>query len=94
MLNIGGTLGVLPFTGVPVPLISYGGTSLIATLAAIGLVLSVGTYGGQALRAADPARSTARKHGAQHGPQAGKRPQAAARPATAAAARARRRRAM
>ena len=50
LLNIGGTLGVLPFTGVPVPLISYGGTSLIATLAAIGLVLSVGTYGAQPLR--------------------------------------------
>ena len=54
LLNIGGTLGVLPFTGVPVPLISYGGTSLIATLAAIGLVLSVGTYGGQALRSPSP----------------------------------------
>ena len=52
LLNIGGTLGVLPFTGVPVPLISYGGTSLIATLAAIGLVLSVGTYGAQPLAAA------------------------------------------
>ena len=63
VLNIGGTLAVLPFTGVPVPLISYGGTSLIATLAAIGLVLSVGTYGGQALRVAEPAR----RAGAQAG---------------------------
>ena len=92
VLNIGGTLGVLPFTGVPVPLISYGGTSLIATLAAIGLVLSVGTYGGQALRASAPVRSTARKPAARR--RAAARPQAAARPATAAAARARRRRAM
>ena len=91
LLNIGGTLGVLPFTGVPVPLISYGGTSLVATLAAIGLVLSVGTYGGQALRAADPVRSRAAQEGGQ-APRA--RPQAAARPATAGAARARRRRAM
>ena len=89
VLNIGGTLGVLPFTGVPVPLISYGGTSLIATLAAIGLVLSVGTHGGQALRAAEPVRRPARKPAARR---------AAARPATTAAsagaARARRRRAM
>jgi cell division protein FtsW len=91
VLNIGGTLGVLPFTGVPVPLISYGGTSLVATLAAIGLVLSVGTYGGQALRAADPARSPVRKPARKRAPA---RTQAAARPATAAAARARRRRAM
>ena len=70
MLNIGGTLGVLPFTGVPVPLISYGGTSLIATLAAIGLVLSVGTHGGQALRG--------RRAGAQEGAQAGRAPARAA----------------
>jgi cell division protein FtsW len=91
VLNIGGTLGVLPFTGVPVPLISYGGTSLIATLAAIGLVLSVGTYGGQALRVADQARNPVRKPAPKRTPA---RKQAAARPATAAAARARRRRAM
>jgi cell division protein FtsW len=92
VLNIGGTLGVLPFTGVPVPLISYGGTSLIATLAAIGLVLSVGTHGGHALRVADPVRKPARKPTARRRTAA--RPQAAARPATAGAARARRRRAM
>jgi cell division protein FtsW len=91
VLNIGGTLGVLPFTGVPVPLISYGGTSLIATLAAIGLLLSVGTHGGQALRASEPARKPARKPAAR---RHAARPQAAARPAPAGAARARRRRAM
>ncbi len=79
VLNIGGTLGVLPFTGVPVPLISYGGTSLIATLAAIGLVLSVGTHGGQALQAAEPVRKPARKPAARRRTAA--RPQAAARPA-------------
>jgi cell division protein FtsW len=91
LLNIGGTLGVLPFTGVPVPLISYGGTSLVATLAAIGLVLSVGTYGGQALRAAEAARAAPPKPARR---RSSARPQAAARPATAGAARARRRRAM
>jgi cell division protein FtsW len=92
LLNIGGTLGVLPFTGVPVPLISYGGTSLIATLAAIGLVLSVGTYGGQALPAAEPARKASRKPARRRRTSA--RPQAAGRAAHAGAARARRRRAM
>jgi cell division protein FtsW len=91
LLNIGGTLGVLPFTGVPVPLISYGGTSLIATLAAIGLVLSVGTHGGQALQAAEPAREARRKPAQR---RTAARPQAAARPAHAGAARARRRRTM
>ena len=91
LLNIGGTLGVLPFTGVPVPLISYGGTSLIATLAAIGLVLSVGTYGGQALAVPEP---RAGRRASPPRRRAASRPQAAARPAPAGAARARRRRAM
>ena len=92
LLNIGGTLGVLPFTGVPVPLISYGGTSLIATLAAIGLVLSVGTHGAYPLPVPEPARRKSRKPAPRRRTAA--RPQAAARPAHAGAARARRRRAM
>ena len=50
VLNAGGVLGVLPLTGVPLPFISYGGTSLIALLSAIGLVLSVGSYGRAAAR--------------------------------------------
>ena len=90
LLNIGGTLGVLPFTGVPVPLISYGGTSLIATLAAIGLVLSVGTYGAHPLVAPEPARKKSRKPTAPR--RAPARPPAGARPAQAGAVRARRRR--
>ena len=40
ILNIGAVLGVLPITGVPLPLVSYGGSSLIPTLAAIGMLLS------------------------------------------------------
>jgi cell division protein FtsW len=38
--NIGATIGALPVIGVPLPLISYGGTALISTLAALGIVLS------------------------------------------------------
>ena len=40
MVNIGVVLGVLPVLGVPLPLISAGGTALLTTLAAIGIVLS------------------------------------------------------
>lgn len=40
-VNIGALSGVLPLTGVPLPFISYGGTSLIATLAAVGILLNI-----------------------------------------------------
>lgn len=39
-VNISVVLGILPVLGVPLPLISAGGSSLIATLAAVGLVLA------------------------------------------------------
>lgn len=39
--NIGGMLGLLPITGVTLPFISYGGTSMIVLAVAIGLVLNV-----------------------------------------------------
>ncbi len=44
VVNIGMTLGMLPVTGIPLPLISYGGTSLSTTLFGIGLVLNVGLH--------------------------------------------------
>ena len=42
VINIGMTIGLMPVVGIPLPLISYGGSSLIATLIAIGLLLNVG----------------------------------------------------
>lgn len=39
--NVGMTMGIMPITGIPLPLMSYGGSALITTLLAIGLVLSV-----------------------------------------------------
>lgn len=41
--NVGMCIGIMPVTGIPLPFISYGGTSLITNMAAIGLVMSV-TY--------------------------------------------------
>jgi rod shape determining protein RodA len=41
LINIGMSLGVMPVTGLPLPLVSYGGSSTVASLAGIGLVLSV-----------------------------------------------------
>ncbi len=41
IINVGAVLGLLPVTGVPLPLVSYGGSSLIFTLAAIGVLMAV-----------------------------------------------------
>ncbi len=41
VVNIGGVIGALPLTGVPLPFISYGRNSLIVMLLAVGLILSV-----------------------------------------------------
>ena len=40
LVNIGAVLGILPITGVPLPLVSYGGSSLIPTLLAMGILLA------------------------------------------------------
>lgn len=39
--NIGMTMGLMPITGLPLPFISYGGSSMVTSLTAIGLVINV-----------------------------------------------------
>ncbi|MBA2549849.1 MAG: rod shape-determining protein RodA [Nocardioidaceae bacterium] len=39
--NIGMCLGIMPVTGVPLPFVSYGGTSMFASLAAVGLLQNI-----------------------------------------------------
>lgn len=41
MINIGGITTTIPFTGVPLPFISYGGTSLVVVLALMGVLINV-----------------------------------------------------
>ena len=43
-INIGVATGVLPATGVTLPLISYGGTSVVVTMAMIGILLNISRY--------------------------------------------------
>ncbi|MDP2600952.1 MAG: rod shape-determining protein RodA [Deltaproteobacteria bacterium] len=41
VINLGGVLGMMPLTGVPLPFLSYGGTSTLAFLMGIGLLLNI-----------------------------------------------------
>ncbi|PIR41404.1 MAG: putative lipid II flippase FtsW [Candidatus Yanofskybacteria bacterium CG10_big_fil_rev_8_21_14_0_10_46_23] len=43
-INIGAISGLIPLTGIPLPLVSYGGTSLVSLLAALGIVNNVARY--------------------------------------------------
>jgi rod shape determining protein RodA len=40
-VNVGMTLGIMPITGIPLPFVSYGGSSFLANCAAVGLLLNV-----------------------------------------------------
>lgn len=44
IINIGAMIGLLPLKGITLPLISYGGTSLLFVLAALGLVFQISRY--------------------------------------------------
>ena len=39
--NIGMTMGILPITGIPLPFVSYGGSSLVTNFVLIGILLNV-----------------------------------------------------
>jgi cell division protein FtsW len=45
IINIGGITRMLPLTGIPLPFLSYGGSALMAMLAAVGILLSISRYG-------------------------------------------------
>jgi cell division protein FtsW len=45
LINLGGITRSIPLTGIPLPFVSYGGSSLIAVMAGIGVLLSVSRFG-------------------------------------------------
>ena len=51
MINVGAVIGLLPVTGVPLPLVSYGGSSLITTMTALGVLLALAKTEPQAHKA-------------------------------------------
>ncbi len=52
--NIGMCLGIMPVTGVPLPLVSYGGSSMFASMMAIGLLQNIAMRGSAVSRAHQP----------------------------------------
>lgn len=44
LINVGMVTGLLPVVGVPLPLVSYGGTAMLAALASFGLIMSCSLY--------------------------------------------------
>jgi len=55
LINMGSVTGLMPVTGIPLPLVSYGGSSLVFTLGCIGLILAMTREGERA-----PARARSR----------------------------------
>jgi cell division protein FtsW len=50
-LNLAAVVGVAPLTGIPLPLVSYGGTSLVVMLASVGILLNIARDDGVAAAA-------------------------------------------
>ncbi len=60
-INLFAVLGLAPLTGVPLPFVSYGGTSLVVTLTAAGLILNVARRPAGAGAHGRPANATTRR---------------------------------
>jgi rod shape determining protein RodA len=54
-VNVGMTIGIMPITGIPLPLMSYGGSSVLTTLMAIGLLQSIHAQARETAAAKQPA---------------------------------------
>jgi cell division protein FtsW len=70
LINVGAVVGVLPVTGIPLPFISFGGSSLVITMAAAGVLINVARQGeaGRTLRVAGSPRPKSRAgHGGNGG---------------------------
>ena len=57
VVNMGAVIGLLPITGVPLPFVSFGGSSLVVTMVAVGILLNIARQPAPATRAR-PARTS------------------------------------
>ncbi len=63
-VNVGMTIGLAPVTGIPLPLMSFGGSSILVTLFALGIVQAVQLYGRLGLDEPDGRRYEERRQSA------------------------------
>jgi cell division protein FtsW len=60
LINVGAVVGVLPVTGIPLPFISFGGSSLVITMAAAGVLINIARQGEASASRGGPALTLAR----------------------------------
>jgi cell division protein FtsW len=63
IINIGGITRSIPLTGIPLPLMSYGGSALMSMMAALGVLLSITRYGARNRAPGAPADLPSRRSG-------------------------------
>jgi cell division protein FtsW len=66
VINVGYVTGLLPVTGIPLPLISAGGTSLLVTFFVVGMLVSFARHESAAVAAARRAQRRGRRSRAEH----------------------------
>lgn len=73
-INIAAVMGVAPLTGIPLPFLSYGGSSLVVVLASVGILLNIAHRGNSAAIAVpDRSRGNGRSRAARTGDRRGSR---------------------
>jgi cell division protein FtsW len=78
IVNLGAVTGLMPITGVPLPLLSFGGTALVVTLASIGTLASIARASAQASTRAGRTSSPGARRSARASARAGATRRAAA----------------
>ena len=74
IVNIGAVIGILPVTGVPLPFVSFGGSSLLITMVAVGILANVARQGAAADGERRGAGARRAGHSGRPAPGAGRRP--------------------
>lgn len=80
LVNVGSVVDAIPFTGVPLPFVSFGGSSLVTSLAAVGVLLNISRAAGERSRGRHADTGIRWWHGRAHLSRAGGGPRATGAP--------------